>query len=241
VPERSFLTAQWRALLMLNYAADPALLSPFVPAGTELDHHDGRTYVSLVAFRFLDTRVLGLAIPFHRDFEELNLRCYVRRAAPDGVRRGVTFLREVVPRRAIAMVARAVYNEPYVSLPMRSRVAGSPPEVCYEWRAGTRWHSLSARGRGEGAIPEPGTLEAFIAEHHWGYTRQRSGGTIEYRVEHPSWRVWPAAALRIDADFGQVYDAPLAAMLGQPASAFLADGSQVTVFRPRRIAARPAV
>ena len=77
---RVFLTAEWKQLLMLNFAVDPALLRPFLPAGTEIDSFEGRTYVSLVGFQFNDTRVAGFAIPFHRSFEEVNLRFYVRRS-----------------------------------------------------------------------------------------------------------------------------------------------------------------
>jgi len=119
---RAFLTAEWRNLAMLNYVVDPALLTPFVPRGTVLDSWNGRTYVSLVGFMFVDTRVLGVPIPFHRAFEEVNLRFYVRRTVDGEVRRAVTFLRELVPRRAIALVARLGYNEPYTALPMRHRI-----------------------------------------------------------------------------------------------------------------------
>ncbi|HEV8147067.1 MAG TPA: DUF2071 domain-containing protein, partial [Bryobacteraceae bacterium] len=81
---RVFLSAVWRDLVMLNYQVDPALLREFVPTGTELDTFEGRTYVSLVGFRFLGTRVRGIRIPFHQNFEEVNLRFYVRRPHPEG-------------------------------------------------------------------------------------------------------------------------------------------------------------
>ena len=91
---RPFLTARWRYLAMLNYEVPPEALAPLVPAGTELDSWQGKTFVSVVGFLFLDTRVLGIAIPGHRDFEEVNLRFYVRRkaagrlAARRGLRQG---------------------------------------------------------------------------------------------------------------------------------------------------------
>jgi uncharacterized protein YqjF (DUF2071 family) len=232
---RRFLTAHWRDLLILSYEADPTLLARHVPPGTELDSHDGRLYVSVVGFRFLHTRVLGVPIPGHRNFDELNLRFYVRRETAGEVRRGVVFIREVVPRRAVAALARAVYNEPYVTLPMRSRVTGSPSSVEFAWFAGRRWHRVAARAGGPGAIPAAGSHEEFITEHHWGYTRQRDGGTIEYRVEHPAWKVWSAAGLEIEADFRLLYDPALAAILERPVSALVADGSAVTVCQPRRL------
>ncbi|MFP2899915.1 YqjF family protein [Corallococcus sp. 4LFB] len=170
---RPFLTATWRYLLMLNYEVDPAVLRPLVPRGTELDAWQGRTFASMVGFRFLDTRVRGLAVPFHRDFDEVNLRFYVRRLGPEGWRRGVVFVREVVPRLAIATVARVLYNEPYVACPMRHAVTmdgadtGAPGHVEYAWKSHGRWHQLSARTLGAPAQSEPGSQEEFITEHYW--------------------------------------------------------------------------
>ena len=115
---RRFLTAEWRDLLMINYEVDPSLFKDRVPLGTELDLEDGRCYVSLVGFMFLETRVLGFPIPFHRNFEEINLRFYVKRELPDETRRGVVFIKELVPRRAIATVARVLYGEPYETAKM---------------------------------------------------------------------------------------------------------------------------
>ncbi|MES2569397.1 MAG: DUF2071 domain-containing protein, partial [Verrucomicrobiota bacterium] len=116
---KPFLTAEWRHLAMLNFATDPALLRPLVPAGTELDEFGGTTYLSVVGFLFLKTRVLGAGFPFHRDFEEVNLRFYVRRKVGGEWRRGVVFIREMVPRQIIALIARVVFGEPYSALPMR--------------------------------------------------------------------------------------------------------------------------
>jgi uncharacterized protein YqjF (DUF2071 family) len=234
--ERAFLTAEWRNLVVLNYEMDPAVLSPFTPEGTELDDWQGKTLVSLVAFQFLNTRVCGVAVPFHRNFEEMNLRCYVRRLVDDAPRRAVVFLREVVPRRVVAALARLLYNEPYTCLPMRSRVrAGPPPTMEYGWHLKGRWNTCAARGTGVGAEPAPGTFEEFITEHYWGYTRQRDGSTVEYRVEHPPWKVWPAEAARIDGDLEALYGAALGSKLGRPHSAFVADGSTVTVFTPNPV------
>ena len=134
---KPFLTAEWRYLAMLNFEIDPAIIQPFVPAGTELDEHDGKNFVSLVAFLFLDTRVLGIPIPFHRNFEEVNLRFYVRRKTNDGWKRGVVFIKEIVPRSMIALVAQYKYNEPYIGLPMSHQIetrAGVLHSVRYNWR-----------------------------------------------------------------------------------------------------------
>jgi len=229
---KQFLTAQWRWLAMINYAIEPAMLQPSVPAGVELDSFGGVTYVSMVGFLFLNTRVLGVPLPFHRDFEEVNLRFYVRERAPEGWRRGVVFVKEIVPRGAIAAVARSVYGEPYVRLSMRHRI--ELPVVRYEWRLGTRWNSLEVRAQDNPALPVPGSFEDFIAEHYWGYTARRDGGTSAYRVEHVPWRVWQVSECSLDCDAEALYGPGFADILAQPPqSAFLAEGSPVWVQRAR--------
>jgi uncharacterized protein YqjF (DUF2071 family) len=234
-----FLTARWIHLAMLNYEVEPAVLASRVPAGTELDRWNGRTFVSIVGFHFLDTRVLGLPIPGHRNFDEVNLRFYVRRAAPEGMRRGVVFVREIVPRRVTAFVANRVYRERYVALPMRSKECVSESEggaVSYAWRFGGHWNRLSLAVAGEPRFPDDDSEEAFITEHYWGYAGRPGRATTEYRVEHPRWRVWRATDASLDCDvagfYGPEFAAPLAA---PPSSAFLADGSEVAVRLGRRI------
>ncbi len=233
-PQRPFLTARWEHLLLLNYEVDAALLQPLVPAGTELDPLGGRHLVSLVGFRFVDTRLRGLPIPWHRDFEEVNLRFYVRRRGPDGAwRRAVTFVRELVPRWAIATVARSLYNEPYLAVPMWHRLAVDAAEggtVRYGWRFRGESFTMEATVTGP-AQPFAVDSEAeLITEHYWGYTRQRDGGTLEYQVEHPAWQVWDAAAtfsgaaaLLYGPAFGEV-------LSGRASSAILAEGSPVAVY-----------
>ena len=232
---RRFLSAEWRNLLLLNYAVQPRLLAPFVPDGTELDSHQGQTWMSLVAFQFLRTRVLGVPVPLHVNFEEVNLRFYVRRRIGRDARRAVVFVQELVPRPAIAAVARTLYNEAYESTPMRSQVTGFPPHVRYSWSTGAGWDSVEGQATGEARLPEAGSHEAYISDHHWGYTRQRDGGTVEYRVEHPRWQVWPAEEVRVQADLGRLYGRAIADQMTTPVSAFIAEGSQVTVSRPVRL------
>lgn len=230
----AFLTAEWRYLAMLSYEVDPALLRSRVPAGTELDSWNGRTFISMIGFRFLRTRVLGVPIPFHRHFDEVNLRFYVRRAHPEGIRRGVVFIREIVPRFAIAWVARNVYHESYVALPMRHRIA--LPEVAYEWCYEGKWNRLAVTCAGEPLLPREGSKEEFITEHYWGYARQRDGTTLEYRVEHPRWRVWQSSNATLGGELEALYGSELAECLdGEPSSAFVADGSGVVVRKGREL------
>jgi uncharacterized protein YqjF (DUF2071 family) len=235
---RRFLTAEWRSLVMLNYEVEPSVLRPLVPKGTELDPWDGRYFVSLVGFLFLHTRVLGVPVPCHRSFEEVNLRFYVRRTVPDGPRRAVAFIKEVVPRAALAAVARWVYNENYVARRMASTVrlpdeaAGQPGLAEFRWQQKHAWYGLRADFTGRPAALVPGSEEEFITEHYWGYVPQRDGSTLEYRVEHPSWRVWRATQAAVEGDLASFYGEPYRAALSRPpSSAFVAEGSPVAVYR----------
>jgi len=235
-----FLTAQWRMLVLLNYEIAPEILAPFVPRGTEPDIWQGKTYASLVGFQFLDTRLLGLAIPFHRNFTEVNLRFYVRRQTTDGWRRGVVFIKELVPRMAVAGVGRWIYNENYLALPMRHKIVQAspaiPPTVEYSWRFGRRWQGLGAAAAGPAVLPSQGSIEEFITEHYWGYTAQRDGGTLEYQVKHPRWPVRLATQSSFDGDVDCLYGPQFVKPLGQkPDSAFIAIGSEVSVFKGVRI------
>ena len=229
-----FLTAEWRNLAMLNYPVDPGVLEPRVPAGCELDAWNGTTFLSVVGFRFLDTRVLGVPIPFHRDFDEVNLRFYVRRKVEGEWRRGVVFVKELVPRWAIAFVARTVYNERYVSLPMRHREG--PGSLAYEWCSRGAWEGLGVEFEGEATVPADDAEETFISEHYWGYAAQKDGGCVEYQVEHPRWAVWRARTAELECDVRSLYGAEFAEPLSAaPTTAFVADGSPVVVRRGRRI------
>src|SRR5437763_8314825 len=193
---------------MLNYVVDPLLLAPFVPLGTEIDFENGETFLSLVGFLFLDARLLGLPIPLHRDFEEVNLRFYVRRKSADTWRRGVVFIRELVPRRAIALVARTFYGENYVALPMKHQIdhVDLKLNVEYSWLRGRKWESLKMSAIGEPLTIPAGTHAEFITEHYWGYPSVRSGCS-EYRVEHPRWKAWNPETFELSADVATPYGA----------------------------------
>lgn len=241
--ERRFLEAHWRDLVMLNYVADPAALVDRIPVGCELDTWSRRAFVSVVGFQFLRTRVLGLPVPFHRDFEEVNLRFYVRRQVDGAWRRGVAFVKELVPRYAAAIVARAVYGENYEALPMRhsNGTIGDRKTARYEWRRSGTWEGISATFSGPPAVPPDEAEETFISEHYWGYSRRRDRTTVEYRVEHPRWRVWRAETSSFDCDVATLYGPEFVeALSGPPSSAFIADGSPIVVMRGKRLGSASA-
>lgn len=240
---RHFLKAEWRKLILAQYVVDPATLTPWLPRGLELDFYciggEGRCYVSLVGFLFDRVRVKGLGFPFHTRFEEVNLRFYVKRTDPNGtVKRGVVFLREYVPRMAISLTAKWFYEEPYQTLPMahQIRLDHDALKVSYEWEHRGRRQRLAVVADPSPNSIQAGSEEEFITEHYWGYTKRSRGATSEYPVEHPRWCVYPVRNFEVKADFGALYGDGFASLNSQePASVMLAEGSEVTVFKGRRL------
>ena len=224
---------------MLNYAIDPALARPFVPHGTQLDSFEGKTYMSLVGLRFVRTKIFGsMAIPFHANFDEINLRIYVRRMDNGKARRGVMFIREIVSLPAVTFIARLVYGENYMSLPLTHSIAmdSQGGSIEYRWNSKEQLFRLSAKTVNGPARFVDGSLEQFITEHYWGYTPQSDGSSLEYHVSHDPWHIWRADEARFEGDAAHLYGADFGRVLARPPeSAFIADGSPVLVYRGRRI------
>ena len=225
---------------MLNYEVDPALLERFVPRGTEVDSFAEKTYASLVGFRFLRTRLAGfLAVPFHSNFDEVNLRFYVRRDVGGERRRGVVFVKEIVPRTLIAAVARAIYGEKYERSPMRHAVTrtGGSISTSYEWQFRGEGCVLSGNATGAPAFCAERSLKQFITEHYWGYSSLPNGGALEYQVTHVPWRVWTSTDAKFTGDGDALYGPGFGeALRCRPASAFIAEGSVVNVHWGQKIA-----
>jgi len=215
---------------MANYEVEPSLLEEFVPKGTELDFHEGKCFVSLVAFMFLDTRVLGFPVPFHINFEEVNLRFYVKRENETETRRGVVFVKELVPRFAIATVARVFYGEPYEAWKMSHEK--SENELSYAWWKGDCQNQIKVEIGGNLGVPETDSHGEFIIEHYWGYTKRGANRTDEYKVEHPKWELFSVDSAEIDVDFGKLYDDKFAFLSEmKPYSILLAKGSEIAVYK----------
>ncbi|HQX54466.1 MAG TPA: DUF2071 domain-containing protein [Pyrinomonadaceae bacterium] len=231
---KKFLTARWQDLIMANYAIDPELLRPRLPAGTELDLQDGKCFVSLVGFMFLDTRVLGIPVPFHINFEEVNLRFYNKRVADGETRRAVCFVKEIVPRWAIATVARVLYGEPYQCWQMEH--SRTDTNVSYSWSNAESHNHLEVEIDESVGVPAEGSHGEFIIEHYWGYTDRGNGRVDEYKVEHPKWELYSVKNERIDVDFGKTYGKEFAFLADEkPHSVLLAKGSEVAVYKGKRI------
>ncbi|MFO0844118.1 MAG: DUF2071 domain-containing protein [Gemmataceae bacterium] len=226
---RPFLTARWHNLFLASYPVPPSLLEKRLPPGLTLDLRDGRPFVSLVAFEFLDTRVLGIPWPGYRDFAELNLRFYVRH----GDQRGVVFVREFVPRRVVAWIAKWLYNEPYLAAPIAAdrRETADGIDMLYRLHFAGREHRIEVRGAKPAIRPADDSVEHFFKEHHWGFGVTRSGRTLRYEVAHPVWDVYPVTKYALDFDFAAVYGPEWAFLAQQqPASTVLAVGSAISVF-----------
>lgn len=232
---RPFLTARWTNLALLSYPVPDDLLQPLLPPGLTLDRHEGSAFVSFVAFDFLDTRVLGIRWPGFVNFPEINLRFYVR----EGERRGVVFVRELVPSRLVAAIARLLYNEPYRATAMQSRVrqGSGHIEVAHDFRWAGRTHHLALTADLPPVLPSTESSAHFFKEHQWGYGIDRHGRLLRYEVRHPHWQVYPDPTITDCAvDFGSVYGASWAFLNGAtPASVVLAVGSEIEVYPGRRL------
>jgi len=239
---RPLLQAEWRHLALFNYHVDPSVVEPLVPAGTELDYWQGRAFVSVVGFLFIRTRLLGVRVPWHGSFEEVNLRFYVRRRVQGQWRRAVVFVREFVPKRAVSLGARLLYNENYKTARMSHAFAGLGDESTTARSIAYCWRHRGSQSRLELCWDEPlaatpaGSEEQFIAEHYWGCTSQRDGQTKEYEVEHPAWLVARARESRLHCDVAKVYGERFVETLSNaPSSVFYAAGSAVKVYPGTRI------
>jgi uncharacterized protein YqjF (DUF2071 family) len=233
MPKIRFLEAVWKNLLMVNYQVDPEILKTHLPAGTELDLWQGKALVSMVGFMFLNTKVLGIKWPWHVNFEEVNLRFYVRHFNGKEWKRGAVFISEIVPKHIIPIVANNLYNEHYKAMPMRHCFTAMPnqeTEFLYEWKYKNNWNKLSAVVSSELKTIETDSAEAFIFEHYWGYNKLNERKTLEYQVEHVSWKIRQVKSASFKADIESLYGAEFKPYLEtEPFSAFFAEGSEVAI------------
>lgn len=233
-----FLRAAWHYLIMANYVVAPEVLQPWLPPRTELDFFRGKTYASIVGFRFINTRVMGIPFPFHRDFTEVNLRFYVRRQTEDGQwRRGTVFVSELVPKPAVALLANALYREQYGYARMRYDIQHSPDalRVYYRWKKYRQWHHLYAHAEAKSQEMQAGSIEEFIAEHYYGYNHYSDRYTMEYAVEHPRWQYYPLRDFGIKADIAKLYGSAFVPYLQQPECVFVLHGSDILIRQGKKL------
>lgn len=232
-----FLSAEWRKLALANYEVDKEILLKYLPPFTELDDWQGKYYVSLVGFMFMDTKLKGFGIPFHINFEEVNLRFYVKYNENGTWKRGVVFIKEIVPKPAITFVANTIYKENYQTLPMKHKWESTEQGLLVEYLWKTRnWNKFSVITEPMSVAMDAGSKEEFITEHFWGYTKMGAKLTSEYQVEHPRWEVYPVKEYNIDVDFGANYGSDFDFLSQvQPVSVMLAEGSPINVLKGKKI------
>jgi len=229
--KKTFLQAEWRKLVMANYSIDKKILDKYLPSNTEIDLWNDICYINLVGFMFKDTKIKGFKIPFHTNFEEVNLRFYVRYKDNGEWKRGVVFIKEIVPKPALTFVANTVYKENYETMPMSHSWTTSDDNLTveYKWKKG-RWNSIKIITDKEASSIQDNSEEEFITEHYWGYTKISNEKTSEYGVEHPKWDVYKTKDYLIDVDFGDIYGQDFNFLTFEnPKSVFLAEGSEIRV------------
>lgn len=225
-----FLKTEWRKLIMINYEVQPALLLPFLPKGTELDSWNGKYFISIVGFKFLNTKVKGIKFPFHSNFEQLNLRFYVKRKIKNEIRHGVVFIKEIIDKPLVKLIARALYKENYVSMPMQHQwdINNKNLSISYRWKQHNKWNDISITAKNELTDSKTNSEERFIAEHYWGYIQVSKSKSYEFRVEHPPWKIYQLKSYSMNVDFKATYGKAFECLQNQqPSSTFLVEGSEV--------------
>ena len=227
----TFLSARWENLIMANYAVNADVLTPYLPHGVELDYYKNKTYVSLVGFMFKDTKLFDIPIPLFGTFEEINLRFYVKRVQGGKVKRGVVFINETVPYKAVAWLANKLYKEHYIAIPTKKTIhTANTKQVKYEWKINGQWNHLEVHAKPEPEKMHPGSMEEFIFEHYYGYTKVNNQVSQEYQVNHARWSINQVSSYSVNCDFKSMYGNAFSNLAKPPPdSVFIAAGSPVTV------------
>ena len=230
-----FLSAKWNNMLFANYPIDYNLLKPLIPEGTELDFWNGECFISVVAFQFLDSKLFGFIPAFsQRNFDEINLRFYVKRKSYDNyTRKGVVFIKEIVPSRLVKFIANNVFGENYISRNMKHQIGDFSEDsfdISYSFKNDNFWNRFSAEISQNYILPKTGDIEEYITEHYWGYASKPNNPTVEYEVEHPQWTVYKVKKFNLDFNFGNVYGDSFSFLSKvEPSSVFFCIGSDVKV------------
>jgi uncharacterized protein YqjF (DUF2071 family) len=227
-----FLKAQWENIIMANYEIDPEILLPYLPKGVELDLYKGKAYASLVGFKLKKTKLFNVLIPWFGTFEEINLRFYVVRKEGNKLKRGVVFINETIPYPIVAWMANKLYKEHYTVVPTKHEISKEKnnQKVKFEWLLNKKWNSIYVEAGTETKVMKNQTLEKFIYEHYYGYTKIDEYSSEEYKLQHPSWMVNEVIDYKIDCDFGAMYGESFSVLNhSKPEAVFIAEGSSVGI------------
>lgn len=216
---------------MSNYEVDPAILKPYMPKGLELDFYEGKTYVSLVGFMFKKTSLFGVPIPFFGSFEEINLRFYVQRIEGKKIKKGVVFINETVPFKIVALLANKLYKEHYISIPTKNSIyVKEHKHIDFKWKMNDKWNSLTVKSDINQYKIEPFSIEEFIFERYFGFTKLSPSRSQEYRIQHPKWNTNKILNYTVDCDFNTMYGESFSHLTNhEPNSIIMAEGSLVSV------------
>ena len=234
-----FLHTEWNNLIMANYVVPKELLLPFIPGKTEIDFFEDKTFISLIGFMFLNTRILGFSVPHHINFEEVNLRFYVKYNDHGKWKRGIVFIKEIVPRPVISFFANLLYGENYSTMKMKHFQIEKADEIetCYEWKYENKWNKIAASSQEKSLPVRMDSEEEFIAEHNWGYTKYKENKTYEYEVNHPRWEIFKVLNYTIDCNFSGIYGNEFSFLNDTaPSSVFMARGSEVKIYHKKSLA-----
>jgi uncharacterized protein YqjF (DUF2071 family) len=229
---KTFLKAKWQNLIMVNYEIDPKYLIPYLPNGVDLDYYNGKTYISLVGFLFKDTSLFKIPIPLLGTFEEINLRFYVKRKIGNEVKRGVVFINETVPNKTVAWIANKLYKEHYSAIPTKHtwKIDAKYKEIEYQWLVNKKWNYINVLATTNAIKMKVGSIEEFIFEHYFGYTKVNTTQSIEYKVNHPSWFVNEIKEYNLNCNFSDFYGKDFEILNStNPDSVMLAEGSAVSI------------
>ena len=231
-----FLKAKWENIIMANYQIEPELLIPFLPNGVSLDLYNGKAYVSLVGFMFKNTKLFNVPIPFFGSFEEINLRFYVTRKEGNVLKRGVVFINETIPYQLVAWMANKLYKEHYTVVPTKHQLISNKEsnQIKFEWLLEKKWNSIAVEFNPKTESMKTDSLEKFIYDHYYGYTKINKNQTEEYQLRHPSWKTHKVIDYKIECDFEAMYGETFSILnLIKPSSVFIAEGSDVSIYWKR--------
>lgn len=231
------LRAEWNNIIMANYAVPKELLLPYVPYKTELDFFESETYVTLAGFMFLNTQMLGFDIPFHSNFEEVTLRFYVKSTRGLAAKRGVVFIKEIVPKYAITLLANTVFGQNYMTLKMKSfhQDMGDHMETAYEWKHLDKWNKLTAKAGKRSTPIRQNRFNEFIADHYYGFRKNGETKTYQYEVEHELWETFNVIDYSVNCDFGSLFGNEFSILNKEkPKSVFMLKGSEIRI-HPRTL------
>tara|TARA_B100000809_G_scaffold118758_1_gene117075 strand:- start:46028 stop:46750 length:723 start_codon:yes stop_codon:yes gene_type:complete len=233
-----FLKANWLRLASANYIIDPAILDKHIPNGTLLEAHNGKHYVSLVGFRYCETRLLNIRVPYHHIFEEINLRFYVKREiSPGNWRSEVAFAKLFFPKKALTLVAKYIYKENYETLNMRHSWTEKENHLLTSYGLHKKnWHNFEIQSDKKSRKVASDSSEFFFSKHYWGTSQIDHRSSTVYEIEHPDWEAYDIVDSNVSFDFNTIFGSEFKHLTNtQPDSVHLFKGSEVIVNKKKNI------